>query len=42
LELAVKFGIIKAGEVPKIMDLAKYSGIKKFDIKSVPASLPIS
>jgi hypothetical protein len=36
LELGVKFGIIKAAEVPKIMDLAKYAGAKKFDIESVP------
>jgi len=36
LELAVEFGIIKAGEVPKIMDLAQYAGTKRFRIEEVP------
>jgi hypothetical protein len=36
LELAVKFGIIKANEVDKVMDLAQYSGARKFDIEKVP------
>jgi len=36
LELAVKFGIIKSADVPKIMDLARYSGTKRFRIEDVP------
>ena len=36
LELGVKFGIIKPSDVSKIMDLAQYSGTKRFNIESVP------
>jgi len=40
LELAVKFKIITPAEVSKVMDLAKYSGDKKFDIRKVPGITP--
>lgn len=36
LELAVKFGIITASDIPKIESLRQYSGDKKFNIKNVP------
>ena len=36
LELAVKFDIIKATDLPKIESLRQYSGQKRFDITKVP------
>ena len=38
LNLAVQFGIISEAEIPQVMSLAQYAGVKKFDIDNTKLS----
>jgi hypothetical protein len=38
LNLAVQFGIISEAEIPQVMSLAQYAGVKKFDIDDTKLS----